>query len=423
MSIKANGTKLLFVTHLFYPAIGGVEVHLKHLSEGLVQRGYRVGVLTTDALSTEAFFLGDKRRVDLPKENVDGTEVERLGFRTFGARFLMSLTRLACRIKFPFNNRIRLLSFGPRNRDFVRRIEAFNPDIIVASPLPTMNVYYAHKAAQRLKKPLIIIPCYHIFDPCCFYNTIFFRMLRDADIVMAHSPMEKDYLSKEAGIPAERMDVVPPFPLRERQLLPPPVDKDSIRKRYGIAEKQIVLYMGQHGIHKKVNRVVEAMQYVWQRIDVKDAALVIAGGKTDHTAKLKARAETLQQDCGGSVYFIDNFPAEEKNDILRMSDIFISLSEMESFGIVFVEALNCGLPAIASRNCVSRYIVKEGETGILVEPRSITEVAGAVIELLSDDAMRRRFSDNARRSVKEHYHPHHILDKWEDVFANVIAHR
>jgi glycosyltransferase involved in cell wall biosynthesis len=421
MQSMSKNIKLLFATHLFYPAIGGVEVHIKNLSAAMVKRGYEVHVVTTNAYSTEAFFLGDKRRIEKSEETIDGVQVKRLGFRTFGAWFLKRLTNIACRIRYPFNEWIRFLSFGPRNRKFTRQIMKVDADVIYGAPLPTMNILYAYRAAKRTGKPLFIIPSYHIFDTCSFYNKIYFKIMREADIVMAQSPLERDYLSKEGNIDKDRIIILPPLPLKEHLLDRPGKDKQAVRRHYGIQEKHIVLYLGQHGVHKQVNLVVKAMPYVWQAMD--DTALVIAGGVTDYTPKLKKMAARLEQECNGKVYFIDNFPTEEKEDILRMADIFVCLSEMESFGIVFVEALNCGLPVVASKNNVSRYIVEETKTGILVEPKCLTEVAGAIIELLSDDKMRATFSENARQEAQTTYHPQRILDTWEEVIHNVITSR
>jgi glycosyltransferase involved in cell wall biosynthesis len=413
--------KLLFVTHLFYPAIGGVEVHIKNLTAALVKRGYDVNVLTTNAYSTEAFFLGDKRRIEKPEEVIDGVNVERLRFKTFGAWLLRKLTSIACRIRYPFNHWIRMLNFGPRNRKFVRRIVEKDADIIYAAPLPTMNVLYAYRAAKKTGKPLFIIPSYHIFDKCSFYNKLYFKMMREADLVMAQSPLERDYLAREGNVDKDRIIILPPLPLKEHQIDPPKKDKKEIRQRYGITEKNVILYLGQHGVHKRVHTAMEAMPYVWQAVD--DTAFVIAGGITDNTQKLKKKAALLEKEYNGKIYWLDNFPVEEKEDILSMADVFICLSEMESFGIVFVEALNCGLPVVASKNNVSRYIVEETKTGILVEPRSLTEVAGALIELLSDQTMRAAFSENARKEAQTTYHPQRILDTWEEAFDNVITSR
>lgn len=413
--------KLLFVSHLYPPAVGGVEIHLKHLTEGLVRRGHDVRVLTSDAYSTEAFFLGDRRRLDRPAEAVNGVQIKRLPFHTFGRRTLNSLRRLACRIPYPGNARLRAVSFGPRNRRFVPEIIAADPDIVFGAPLPTLNMVYAWRAARKIRKPFVCIPSYHIFDRCSFRNPFFFRIMRDADVLMVQSPLEGEYLEREAGVDPRRIIIRPPFPLLEDQLHPPPGDQKALRERYGIREKNVVLFLGQHGRHKNADAVLEAMPRVWTTVP--DTALVIAGGTTGYSAVLKARAAVLQKKWGGAVHFLDNFRAEEKTDILRTADVFICLSEMESFGIVFVEALNCGLPIVASRNGVARTIVDDWQTGLLVEPRIAAEVAGALSDLLSDPHRRARYAARARETAIRRYNPAILLDQWEETLAGLSAGR
>jgi glycosyltransferase involved in cell wall biosynthesis len=82
-----------------------------------------------------------------------------------------------------------------------------------------------------------------------------------------------------------------------------------------------------------------------------------------------------------------------------------------------VEALNSGAPVVASKHGVARCIIDDWETGLLVEPRLVVEVAGALVELLSDEGMRLRFSARARQKAVLLYHPERILDKWEEVLA------
>jgi len=411
--------KILFISHLYPPAVGGVELHLKHLAEGLVRRGHDVRVLTSNAYSTEAFFLGDRRRIDRLAEVVNGVQIQRLTFHTFGRRTLNFLRRAACRVPYPGNARLRAFSFGPRNRRFVPEIAAVDPDVVFGAPLPTLNMVYAWRAARKLGKPFVCIPSYHIFDRCSFYNPFFFRIMRDADIVMVQSPLEGEYLEKEAGIDPRRIIIRPPFPLLEDQLNPPPGDKKALRERYGIREKNVILFMGQHGRHKNADAALKAMPRVWTTVP--DTALVIAGGTTGYTATLKARAAVLQKKWGGAVYFLDNFRADEKTDILRTADVFICLSELESFGIVLVEALSCGLPIVASGNSVARYIVDDWQTGLLVEPRNIAEVAGALCDLLSDEERRARYATRARETAVRRYDPVLLLDQWEETLAGLAG--
>jgi len=413
--------KLLFVSHLYPPSVGGVELHLKHLAEGLVKRGYDVCVLTTNAYSTEAFFLGDRRRIDRPVENVGGVTIRRLPFHTFGRSVFNFFRRVACRIPYPGNGYVRALSFGPRNRRFVPTAIDFDPDVVFGAPLPTLNMTYAWRAAKKMNRPFICIPSYHIFDRCSFHNRYFYKIMRDADVVMVQSPLEGDYLAKEAGVDPGRVIIRPPFPLLEDQLNPPAKDKKILRERYGIGEKYVVLVMGQHGGHKNVGAALEAMPRVWETVE--DTALVVAGGTTGYTSTLKARAAELSKKWGGAVHFIDNFRAEEKEDILQTADVFLALSEMESFGIVLVEALNCGLPIVASRNNVARYIVDDWQTGLLVEPRMVEEVAGALVDLLSDDERRARYAARAREIAVRRYDPIRLLDQWEETLARLAGRR
>ncbi len=411
--------KILFVTHLFYPATGGVETHLHRLSQGLVKKGYHVKVLTTTAYSTEAFFLNDKRRIDKKKEVIGGVEVERLGFRTFGRRTLNALRSLACRFKYPFHSWIRTYSYGPRNPRFYKRILEINPDLILAAPLPTFNVYYAWKGAKRLRIPFIINPAFHIHDPCSYVNPIFFRIMRHADLVAVHSGKEKKYIAEQAGVSLRKIKVFPPLPFEKEALFPPdsPPDKETVKKKYDIQEKQVLLFLGQHGRHKNIPGILKAMPQIWEHQP--DTALVIAGGATGYTPILKKLGSSLDPHHKHKIYFFDNFPQDEKNQFYHMADVFISLSDYESFGIVFAEAMLHKLPVVASVCGIAESIVKNFKTGLLVNPDCEEEVAGAVLELLWDGDIRKRYGEKGRRLALSRYDPDNILARWEKHLSDI----
>lgn len=405
--------KIIFVTHLFYPACGGVEAHMTRLSKALALRGHSVKVLTTHAYSTEAFFLNDQRRIEKNAEVIDGVEVERLGFRVFGRSVLNLMRSLACRVKYPLNHWIRMYSFGPRNSRFVKKIIQFEPDLIFAAPLPTLNVYYAWKAAKKLRVPLIVNPAYHIPDACSYSNPIHFRIMRDAGLVAVHNDREKEHIAREGGIDREKIGVFPPLPFEVRDFVSRTDGqrpKEELKNRYGIKEKYVLLYLGQHGRHKNIAPIIRAMEPVWRRVP--DTALVIAGGTTAYTPHLKKLAAKYHQNSP-KVYFIDDFAQEEKDDIYNMSDIFISLSDYESFGIVFVEAMLHKIPVIASIFSVASSIIDDLHTGLVVNPYCDVESSGAILELLMDDSIRTAYGENGRRKVLREYHPEKILNKWE----------
>lgn len=405
--------KILFVTHLFHPAPGGVETHLHRLSQGLAKKGYEVKVLTTNAYSTEAFFLGDKRRMEKGREIIDGVEAERLGFRTFGRRTLNLLRSLACRIKYPYNSWVRTYSYGPRNPRFYKRILEINPDLILTAPLPTFNIYYAWKGAQRLKIPFIINPAYHIHDPCSFHNPIFFRIMRQADLVAVHSEKEKKYIQEQAGASPQKIKVFPPLPFEKEDLSPLffSLNKNAIKKQYKIKQKQVLVFLGQHGRHKNIPAVLKAMPRIWKYKP--DTALIIAGGTTAYTSQLKKMHSDMDSRHRHKVYFFDNFHKKEKALFYGMADVFISLSDYESFGIVFAEAMLYKLPVVGSVFGIADSIINNFQTGLLVNPHCEDEVAGAALELLLDDEIRKTYGETGRQAAIIQYDPDIILSKWK----------
>jgi phosphatidylinositol alpha-1,6-mannosyltransferase len=74
--------------------------------------------------------------------------------------------------------------------------------------------------------------------------------------------------------------------------------------------------------------------------------------------------------------------------------------EAEGFGIVFMEAAACAVPAVAGRSGGSHEAVVDGETGFVVEPRDVDAVRRALERLLGDDALRARFGAAARERAR-----------------------
>ncbi|HHF51770.1 MAG TPA: glycosyltransferase [Candidatus Aminicenantes bacterium] len=146
----------------------------------------------------------------------------------------------------------------------------------------------------------------------------------------------------------------------------------------------------------------------------------MAGGTTAYSSKLKKMHAEMDSSHKKKVYFFDNFHKKEKALFYQMADIFISLSDYESFGIVFAEALIHGLPIIASCFGVAGSIVDNFKTGLLVNPYCEDEVAGAIMELLLDDEIRKRYGEKGREIVLNQYDPLTILAGWEKFLTTLL---
>ena len=142
------------------------------------------------------------------------------------------------------------------------------------------------------------------------------------------------------------------------------------------------------------------------RPDHPNLVVLIAGSGRDR-ARLERRAAERQ----APVRFLGRVPDDELPTLLGAADVFAMLCrnrwaglEQEGFGIVFLEAAACGVPQVAGDSGGAAEAVVDGETGLVVHrPDDPGDVATALGRLLSDDNLRRRMGEQARRRAVDEF--------------------
>lgn len=101
------------------------------------------------------------------------------------------------------------------------------------------------------------------------------------------------------------------------------------------------------------------------------------------------------------------------------SDIYVSTSRFESFGLVLVEAMACGLP-IVGFGCLYGpvSIIKDGSTGVLVPPHDPQQLAEAICQMIEHPEKRVRMGKNGRLEAKK-YLPEQIMPLWRDFYESL----
>ena len=88
--------------------------------------------------------------------------------------------------------------------------------------------------------------------------------------------------------------------------------------------------------------------------------------------------------------------------------------------MVLIEAMACGTPVIGSNIGGIPYVIKDNETGLLVEPKDSKGISSTVEKLLKDQELWDKLRKNGIKEVKEKYDWKMIVDKTEKVFKSVV---
>jgi glycosyltransferase involved in cell wall biosynthesis len=162
-----------------------------------------------------------------------------------------------------------------------------------------------------------------------------------------------------------------------------PRDRAEARRRMGLPEDgAVVTYVGKLVPRKGVDHLVEAMGLLARR-----------PGVGEMRESLGARAAEL--GVSDRIRFAGKLPHEEVAWAMAAGDVFVLPSHSEGLPTVCCEALNCGLPVVATAVDGTPEIVRDGETGLLVPPGDAPALADALGRVLGDDALRARLAARA----------------------------
>ena len=112
-------------------------------------------------------------------------------------------------------------------------------------------------------------------------------------------------------------------------------------------------------------------------------------------------------------------PTERIGEEYVASSIIVMTSHYEGFGMVLVEAMACGVPAIAfDCKCGPKDIIRQGENGLLVRDGDIEGLAQAMQCLMDDEPLRLRMGEEAKKVV-DTYSEEAVMSQWTALFESL----
>ncbi|MCD5409931.1 MAG: glycosyltransferase family 4 protein [Methanocellales archaeon] len=365
--------KVLQATPYFMPHVGGIQTHVLELSRTLVERGHEVVVLTSSVPKS------------VERERLNGIEVHR----------------------FPALN----IPYVPLMPFLKKKISSYDADVFHSHCPPPFfshafigthpHVVTYHCDVQIPQSFMSIrIPKFISSGLEWVHNRFYAaKILRDCDRIITTT----DSYAKTSAI-LKNMDY---------QVIPNAIRIEHFNE--GRAKRDpTVLFVGRITASKGLNYLVHAVPKVLEEIP--DVRFMIVGEGEE-----KENLIQLTKECGveNHVSFMGFIPSESLEEVYQCAGVLVlpSISRLEAFGIVLLEAMACATPVIATR--IPGVMDVVDGAGLLVEPANSVSLANAILEILSDQKKAREMGKRGRRLIEENYTwdtvTNQIIDLYEEI--------
>ena len=376
--------RIVQVCPWFEPYVGGVETHVATISTELVRRGHDVTVVTSRADPGLA-----------ERDEVRGIHVRRVKARGVWLR----------------------TPIAPATKAVLGSLEA---DIVHAHSPPPLTSYYAAKASARRRLPFVIT--YHcdvevpsVFGPLIesvYRHTLGYSTMRRTDRVIVTTAT---YAATSRAVWRYRPVVIPNAV--DLQRYRPENDGRAVRERLGIpGGESVVLSVGRMVEHKGIENLIEAAR------SVAYAKFVVVGGGSElgPMRRLAARLGVADR-----VTFTGQVSPEDLPSYFAACDVFVlpSVSRLEAFGIVALEAMASGKPVVVSDIPGVREVITDGREGVLADPMDPEDLGGKIRILLADDRKRAEMGRAGRETVEKNFSVEGVVDRIETVYRELVAKR
>ena len=278
------------------------------------------------------------------------------------------------------------------------------------------HAYAGYMAKQMLAQEGIFIPMVttlHGTDITLvgshpFYKPAVTFSINNSDAVTSVSQSLKDDTLRLFNIKKE-IEVVPNF-----------IDTKKYENLYSNCERELIASKNEKIIThisniRKVKRVDDVIE-IFDRIQKKlPAKLVIVGDGPE-----KESLENLCKKKGidEKVLFVGN--SHEVDKILCFSDLFILPSEHESFGLVALEAMVCGVPVISSNAGGLPEVNIHGESGYLSDVGNVDEMAENALKILENNGTHQLFKRKAKENAQR-FETKLIVPLYEEIYKKSLA--
>ncbi|WP_270171529.1 N-acetyl-alpha-D-glucosaminyl L-malate synthase BshA [Paenibacillus sp. SYP-B4298] len=192
-----------------------------------------------------------------------------------------------------------------------------------------------------------------------------------------------------------------------------PRDASSLRKDYAAPGEKVIMHISNFRPVKRVSDVVDIFAQILHSLPAK--LLLVGEGPELSKIQFKINAMGLQH----KVHFLGK--QEDVAQVISMADLLLLPSEKESFGLVALEAMACGVPTVGSVAGGIPELVTHGETGYLAPIGDTEAMARHAVHLLSDEKLYAKMREACLQRARVRFCNDRITAEYEQIYYRVLG--
>ena len=190
-------------------------------------------------------------------------------------------------------------------------------------------------------------------------------------------------------------------------------DANHLKKEFGIKDdEKVVIHVSNFRPVKRVQDIVKTFARISA---VMPAKLLLVGDGPEMTPVCRLVKKLGLTD---KVHLLGK--QENLDELYSISDLKLLLSEKESFGLVALEAMACGVPCIGTNVGGMPEVIQHGKTGYICELGDIEDISSKAILLLSNQQLHQEFANNGVLVVNEKFRAEQIVGQYEQLYYKLL---
>lgn len=395
---------ICFLCRTYHQRAGGVETYTYEMAKELAKQGHKVHIITE--AGEEKYFLN---------HTPDSVKIHKVDFKQWEFWGKWKVDKL-----FPLSEMKYSLDLGKKIEEVV---DKYKIDIIEAADGYIQGLRYS--LSKNKKSPLIM----RIHGGIC-------ALMEDSWWTSSMSARIKrkviSSLERKAAISADNVSIVSEdFAARVHKywglndqkftVIHNAIDAEEYTAGNKARKDLQVLFTGRLEERKGMEYLAKAIEDVAKVFP--DVQFLFAGRNTKcfNNGSKTWQEYILKHAPHKNIEFLGEVSQTRIIELYQTSTISVFPSVYEPFGIVALEAMACGCPTIATKSGGFTEIIHNNEEGILIPPRDSKALSEAIINLLKDKELRKKFSKNGIAKVKNKFNFNKIIEETLKSYERTIS--